>query len=396
MDSRWVSCVALTVGKNARPEWNHVLIAPDKFKGSLTATQVAAAIADGIGLVRPDLELTSLPVADGGDGTVDAAVASGYRRVPVTVNGPMGQPVLTSYARRGDDAVVELADVCGLSRLPGGALWPLDSGTFGLGQIVAGALDAGCTSVVLGIGGSASTDGGAGMLSALGARLLDFQGRPIAGGARGLAEVAHIDLSGLHPQIRSVELRLACDVDNPLVGPQGAAAIYGPQKGATTDEVAFLDRALDRWADLVASVLGREARMTPGAGAAGGVGFAAMTLLEAVPAPGATTVFQLLGLTDRMAAADLVITGEGSLDEQTLNGKAPAGVARSARIFGIPVIAVCGRNLLTKSAWRAAGFRGVYALTELESDPERSIREAASLLRRIGRRIAGDLAPRLR
>ena len=367
-----------------------VLIAPDKFKGSLTASVVASALADGMRSVRNDLTITQLPVADGGDGTVDAAVAAGFERVTLTVTGPTGAPVQTSYARRGDEAVVELADVCGLVRLPGGVLAPSTADTRGLGEVLAATLEAGCTSIVLGVGGSAGTDGGAGMRSALGVGLLTAGGEPIPPGGAGLARVDRIDLSGLHPQVRTARIRLACDVDNPLTGPSGAAAVYGPQKGASPAEVEVLDATLSRWADLVAAAVGADGRNTPGAGAAGGVGFAAMSVLGADPAPGISTMFEIVGFTGQLAGADLVITGEGSLDDQTLNGKAPAGVATATTAAGIPVIAVCGRTLLAETSWRAAGFSQVYPLTDLEPDPARSMRDAESLLRQVGRRVASN------
>ena len=368
-----------------------VLIAPDKFKGSLTASAVATAVADGMRSASTDLLITTLPVADGGEGTVDAAVAAGYRRIAVTATGPTGVRLETSYARRGDRAVVELADVCGLFRLPDGVLAPLTAGSRGVGEVLAAALDAGCTDLVLGIGGSAGTDGGAGMVSALGARLLTDHGGLIADGGAGLADVHSIDLAGLHPGVKSARITLACDVDNPLIGPYGAAAIYGPQKGASAADVRLLDDALHRWADAVEAVTGTDRRATPGAGAAGGVGFAAMSLLGAVPAPGIGTVFDIVGFADRLATADLVVTGEGSLDEQTLSGKAPAGVAAAARRSGIPVVAVCGRNQLTETDWRAAGFRQVYDLAALEPDSAISMRDAVSLLQLLGERISHEL-----
>ena len=220
-----------------------VLVAPDKFKGSLPALAVAEAVATGVRRVRPEVEVATLPVADGGDGTLDAALASGFERVDVTVTGPTGEPVRTAYARRDGTAVVEMADACGLSRLPGGTPSALDASSRGLGEAVAAALDAGCRSLVIGIGGSASTDGGAGMVAALGGRLLDADGKPLPDGGAGLDRLARLDLEGLHPALAETEVVVACDVDNPLTGPHGAAAVYGPQKGASLDDVARLDAA---------------------------------------------------------------------------------------------------------------------------------------------------------
>ena len=366
-----------------------VLIAADKFKGSLTAAQVGAALSAGMLAVRGDLTVTVVPVADGGDGTLAAALAAGYQRVPVTVSGPTGQPVSTAIATSGDSAVVELADACGLLRLPGGVLAPLTASSRGLGEAIRAALDAGARRIVVGIGGSASTDGGAGLVAALGARLLGPDGVDIGDGGSSLAEVASLDLSGLHRALSTADIEIACDVDNPLTGPTGAAAVYGPQKGAAPADVDALDAALTRWADLVAATTGRDLRNRPGAGAAGGVGFAATALLGATLRPGTDLLFDLVGLPDALSRADLVVTGEGSLDEQTLHGKAPAGVLRAAG--HIPVVAVCGRCQLPETVWRAAGFAAVYPLTDLEPDPAVSMRTAADLLYRIGSHLAQEL-----
>jgi glycerate kinase len=368
---------------------NHVLIASDKFKGSLTAAEVGAAVGRGLRTSRPGLDVVTVPVADGGDGTLAAAIAAGYESVPVTASGPTGLPVATSYARFGDRAVVEMADISGLSRLPSG-LAPLTASSRGTGEVMVAALDAGCRQFVLGIGGSAGTDGGAGLVSGLGARLLDADDQEIADGGAALAGIARLDLRGLHPGLAGAEIVVACDVDNPLTGPNGAAAVYGPQKGATPDDIARLDGALDRWADAVAVATGTDFRDNPGAGAAGGVGFAAIALLDAQLRPGIDLVLDLVGFHRQLAGASLVITGEGSLDEQTLSGKAPAGVAAGAVAAGIPVVAVCGRSLLTVEQWRAAGISAVYSLSDIEPDPSRSMANAAPLLERLAETIATD------
>jgi glycerate kinase len=253
----------------------HVLLAPDKFKGSLRASEVAAAVAAGLHEAAPGVP--TVPVADGGDGTLDAAVAADYRLVPCRVAGPTGEPVDTGFAVRDGVAVVELADACGLNRLPAGHLAPLTATTVGFGQVIAAALDSGCHRVVLGVGGSASTDGGAGMLTALGARLLDAAGLDLPAGGAALEHLDRVDLSGIHPSVGSTEFVLASDVDNPLLGPTGAATVYGPQKGATPDDVTRLDGALRRWSTLLAGAMSRDAGQSghpaaevPGAGAAGG------------------------------------------------------------------------------------------------------------------------------
>ena len=272
-----------------------IVIAPDKFKGSLAAAEVAAALAaglrDALDQAGAQAELITIPVADGGDGTVDAAVAAGFARVPVTATGPTGQPVRTGYARRDDLALVELATVCGLERLPGGQLEPLVSSSFGVGEVMRRALAAGARELVLALGGSASTDGGAGMLQALGAQVLGPRGEPLGRGGGALGDVTELDLtalvqsglvpSGLDPAAGAAQVTLAVDVQNPLTGPDGAAAVFGPQKGATPEQVTRLDDALRRWAGLVAGATGHDWSQAPGAGAAGGVGFAALAVLGA-------------------------------------------------------------------------------------------------------------------
>ena len=367
-----------------------IVVAPDKFKGSLPATQVAAAIAAGLHAGRPGAEVVTIPVADGGEGTVDAAVAAGFERVPVTAAGPAGDPVRASYARRGEVAVVELAGVCGLARLPGERPAPLTASSFGAGEVLRAALEAGARRIVLGVGGSASTDGGAGLLQALGARVLDTSGEPVRPGGAGLREVAALDLTGLHRGLYPADIILAADVDNPLTGPDGAAEVYGPQKGASPAEVAALDAGLRRWAAVVAAAVGRDWSRTPGAGAAGGVGFAALAVLGATRRPGIELVLDLAGFETALDGADLVITGEGSLDAQSLAGKTPVGVARAAARRGIAVVAVAGRSTLREAELAAAGIAAVYPLTDLEPDLERCRAEADRLLRRTGQMIARD------
>jgi glycerate kinase len=368
-----------------------VLLAPDKFKGSLTAAQVADAVGAGIRSVRPDVLLDQVPVADGGDGTVAAALAAGYEEVAVKASGPMGELVTTSFARSGPCAVVELADVSGLVRLPGGGLAPMEASSRGTGEVIAAAIGAGCSEIVLGIGGSACTDGGAGLVRALGARVLDEHGRELADGGGALAGVARVDVSGL--RTGGVSFMVASDVDNPLTGPSGAAAVYGPQKGATPEQVQSLDAALDRWASVVAEVTGHDHRSAPGAGAAGGVGFAAIALLGASLEPGIDLVLELTGFHDRLVGADLVVTGEGALDTQTLRGKAPAGVAAAARAAGVPVIAVCGSNTLSAAVLRDAGIEASYSLIDLEPDLARCLTDGSALLHELGARIAAAHLP---
>lgn len=369
-----------------------VLVAADKFKGSLTAVEVAQRVTAGLRLVVPDIEVEALPVADGGDGTVDAAVAAGFERREVRVAGPLGEEVTAAFALRGDTAVVEMAEASGLQRLPAGVFAPLTASTYGSGELLRAALDAGARTLVFGVGGSATTDGGAGMLAALGARLLDAHGEPVPPGGGGLAELASADLSGLDPRLAEVELVLASDVDNPLTGPKGAPAVYGPQKGASPDDVAALDAALAHYAKVLETAAGPKAAeyaASPGAGAAGGIGYGAL-LLGARFRPGIEVMLDVLGFAPALERAQLVITGEGSLDEQTLHGKAPAGVAAAARAADKEVVAVCGRLALAPEVLGRAGIRRAYALTDLEPDVALCIAEAGPILERVAARIARD------
>ncbi|MDX3102375.1 glycerate kinase [Nonomuraea angiospora] len=373
-----------------------VLVAPDKFKGSLTAAEVAARVSAGLGV--PTVEL---PVADGGDGTVDAAVAGGFSRVTIEVTGPTGERISASYAWQDASAtaVVELAEASGLRRLPAGHE-PLTATSHGTGELIADAVRRGAKRVVLGLGGSACTDGGAGMAQALGARLLDADGDDLPRGGAALKGLARIDLSGF-VDVSGVEFVVASDVDNPLLGPHGAAAVYGPQKGATPDDVRTLEAGLTRLAAVATATHGLMGAVehddtpramgvagAPGAGAAGGVGFAALAFLHAELRPGIGYLLDLLGFGELVKDARLVITGEGSLDEQSLRGKAPVGVARAAAEAGVPVVAVCGRRTLTDDELRAAGIEAAYALTDLEPDPERCMAEAGPLLERLAARLA--------
>lgn len=373
-------------------ETRRVLIAADKFKGSLTAVQVAERVTAGLRRVVPDLAVEALPVADGGDGTVDAAVAAGFERREVRVAGPLGEEVTAAYALRGGTAVVEMAEASGLQRLPSGVFAPLTASTYGSGELLRAALDAGARTIVFGVGGSATTDGGAGMLSALGARFLDEDGEPVPPGGAGLADLARADLSGLDPRLSSVELVLASDVDNPLTGPKGAPAVYGPQKGASPDDVEALEAALAHYAKVLEAAAGPRAAgyaTAPGAGAAGGIGYGAL-LLGARFRPGIEVMLDVLGFAPALARASLVITGEGSLDEQTLHGKAPAGVAAAARAAGKSVVAVCGRLALEPAVLLRAGIEQAYPLTSVEPDVSRCIADAGPILERVAARIAED------
>lgn len=376
-----------------------VVIAPDKFKGSLTAPDVVAHLTAGLRAVSlpagQTLEVDGIPVADGGEGTLEAAVATGFTRRSATVSGPTGEPLTADFAVRGGEAVIEMATASGLAVLPGGVKDALRSSSRGTGELITAALDAGCTRIILGVGGSAGTDGGAGILQGLGVRLLDADGNDLEGGGAALLRLAGIDSSALDPRLREARFVLASDVDNPLLGPDGAAAVFGPQKGAAASDVQLLDAALAHFVEVLAHHFGPRAAaaaQAPGAGAAGGVGFAALAVLAADRRPGIDVVLEFTGLADRLAGADLVITGEGSLDEQSLLGKTPLGVARAAAAAGVPAIAVCGRTTLHDDQLHAAGFRRTYALTALEADTDKCMTGAGQLLEQVGAEIAGQLA----
>jgi glycerate 2-kinase len=370
---------------------NHVVIAPDKFKGTLTAAQVAAHVAAGLVRVRPGLRVIQMPVADGGDGTVDAAVAAGYRRVKARASGPTGRPVTAAFALGGETAIIESAQACGLSRLPGGEPAPLTASSRGVGDLILAATGMGAKRIVLGLGGVACTDGGAGLATALGARLLDESAAELPPGGAALARLRRIDLSGLRV-LDGTDFVVATDVDNPLLGDRGAAAVYSPQKGASAQDARYLEDGLARWADVAEQALGRVRRHDPGAGAAGGLGFAALAFLDATMRPGIDVMLDLLSFADQLHGARLVVTGEGALDTQTLHGKAPAGVARmtAAAVPGLPVIAVAGMCSLTTNQLRSAGIARAYALADIELDPRRCRTQAGPLLEDLAGRIAAD------
>ena len=364
-----------------------IVVAPDKFKGSLTARQAAEAVAagarDAAGALGLEVEVHLQPVADGGEGIVEAALAAGYRPHDVTVTGPLGEPVEARIALGsgsggpsgsggsggpGDPgrrtAVVELATASGLALLPGGrgdVTTALTATSRGTGDLVRAALDEGVERIVLGIGGSASTDGGTGLAGALGVRFLDSEGAELPPGGRALLDLDRIDLSRRDSRLDGVEVVVASDVDNPLTGPRGAAAVFGPQKGAGADEVPVLDEALRRLADVLRRDAGADVETTPGAGAAGGVGAGAMALLGARLVPGIDLVLDLVGFDAALRGSGLVVTGEGSFDEQSLGGKAPVGVARRSAAHGVPVVVLAGRVQLDDGARDGLRDLGVVA-----------------------------------
>jgi len=347
-----------------------IVVAPNSFKGSLSATQAAAAIAAGVRQAMPDAEVVEIPVADGGEGTAEALVAANrgsYGRVDV--EGPLGDPVQASYGRiqGGHAAVLELASASGFSLIPAPRRDIRLASTFGFGQLLDAARRGGATSLIAGIGGSATNDAGAGMAQALGVRLLDASGLDLPRGGAALARLARIDLDGMDRDWRSVKVMVACDVTNPLTGPEGASHVYGPQKGADPQTVEELDAALHRFAEVVAKDLGKRVEDVPGAGAAGGTGAGMIAFLDAELRPGAPLVVEASGFDAALRGADLVITGEGRADSQTAYGKAPGEVAKRAQAAKIPVLLIAGSK---GPGWEALTGLGVTKVVTLDNEGE--------------------------
>jgi glycerate kinase len=367
-----------------------ILVAPDSYKGSLSAVAVAEAMAEGIRAVLPDAEVVLTPIADGGEGTVEAMVrATGGRILHTRVGGPLGEPERAAWGVLGDGvtAVIEMAAASGLTLVPEERRDPRRACTFGTGQLVRAALDQGYRKLVIGIGGSATNDGGAGMARALGARLLDAAGAELAPGGAALAGLARIDLAGLDPRLEQTEIQVACDVDNPLCGPRGASAVYGPQKGATPAMVAELDRALGVYAQVAARATGRDVAQAPGAGAAGGLGAGLLFFTPARLRPGITMVLEACGFEARVAEADLVFTGEGRTDAQTAMGKAPVGVAEAARRHGVPVVCLSGGLGAGSEAVLEHGISALLAVVPGPMSLEACLASGAGLVRDASARV---------
>ena len=320
-----------------------IVIAPDSFKGSLTAVEVSDAIEQGIREIFPEVEIVKIPMADGGDGTVQCLVnATEGEILKEKVTGPLGDEILASYGILGDKktAVIEMAEASGLTLVPENRRNPLVTTTYGTGQLIKFALDQGCRKMIIGIGGSATNDGGAGMVQALGAKLLDKDGEEIGFGGGELKKVFRIDTKYLDNRLSETKVLVASDVSNPLCGPQGASRIYGPQKGATPEVIEELDESLAYFAGIIKRDLNKDVKDIPGAGAAGGLGASLIAFLNAELRPGIEIIIEIVKLEQAIKGADLVITGEGKIDSQTIYGKAPIGVAKIAKKYHIPVIAV--------------------------------------------------------
>ncbi len=371
-----------------------ILIAPDSYKESLSAQAVADVIEAGMREVLPDAQFVKIPVADGGEGTVDSLVAwTGGGKREVWVSGPLGEPVQAFYGLSGDGhtAVIEMAAASGLALVPRERGDPRYTCSRGTGELIRAALDAGARNFILGIGGSATNDGGAGMLSALGVRLLDEAGLPLPAGGAALARLARIDVSGLDSRLQECRIEVACDVDNPLTGPRGASATFGPQKGATPAMVAELDAALAHFAKCIERDLGVQVESVPGAGAAGGMGAGMMAFFKARLRPGVDIVMEAVGLDAQVQDADLVITGEGRIDSQTIHGKTPIGVARIAKRHGKPVIGIAGCLTADVGVVHAHGIDAVFSVLHRACSVEEAFAEAEANLRLSARNIAAAL-----
>lgn len=346
-----------------------ILICPDSFKDALPAAEAARAIACGIARTGNEVVTIECPLADGGEGSLDALIAAtGAERRTAEVHDALGRPSRADWGwlPASRTAYVELAEASGLQQLTPSERTALHSTTHGVGELIRAALDAGAEHLLLTLGGSATNDGGAGMLNALGARLLDAEGHELAPGGAALERLVELDLSGLDTRLGGLVVEAAVDVDNPLLGNRGASAVFGPQKGATAADVERLDAALTRFADFAAKALGEDHRDLAGAGAAGGMGFAARAFLGAKLRPGIELVMAQAGFAALLDDADLVITGEGQLDGQSLAGKTPVGVSRAARRRGVPVVVLAGR---LAPGWQAAFDEGVTAAFALADGP---------------------------
>ncbi len=353
-----------------------ILIAPDKFKGTLTALEAASAMAEGVLRVYPEAVVTTLPMADGGEGTLEAALASGFEEKLNAVVGPILKPVGAAWAIKGPMAVIETAQASGYLLSEPTRENALRAHSYGCGQLIAAALDAGATEIIIGLGGSAMTDAGSGALRALGLKLLDTQGNlvPLGGGA--LVDVSAVDASGLDPRLSTARIRLAVDVDNKLYGPDGAAHVFAPQKGADPEAVELLDAGLRNLASVVRSCTGKDIDV-PGAGAAGGFPSLFLAYTRADIEGGFALVAELTGLHAALQDADLVITGEGSLDVQSLSGKAPIGVADAANALGLPVVVVAGRIEVTEAQLAEHGVVAAASAADVARSGDEAQRHAA-------------------
>ena len=360
-----------------------VVVAPDSYKESLGAAEAAAAMAEGIRQAAPEAEVVCIPMADGGEGSLDAVLAAtGGERRHAAVSDANGRPCEAAWGWLGEGtAFIEMAEAAGLERIPAGERRPLQASTYGVGQLVLRALDAGARRIVLGLGGSATTDGGAGLFQALGAHLFDAEGGELPPGGGALHRLASIDTRRLDSRLADVRFEIAVDVDNPLCGERGAAAVFGPQKGATQADVEFLDKALAHFAAVCREKSGRDESLTPGTGAAGGLGFVIKSFFQAAFRPGVELIAGLVGLNDALRGAQLVFTGEGRMDRQTLSGKTPAGVARHGQEQGAAVIALAGSLGEGYEALYDVGVTAAFSVVSGPMTLAQACGDAAGLLR---------------
>lgn len=361
-----------------------VIVAPDKFRGTLTAAEAARAIATGWRSIRPQDEIDEIPLADGGEGTLDVLVdALGGDRRTAEAHGPLGDPIRAEYGLvpHGDEqlAIVEISRASGLRLVPDGHHDVLRATTRGTGELILAACRE-ASNVLICLGGSATNDAGAGMAQALGLRLLDHEGGDIGPGGVSLLALSTIDVRGLHGDVQRTRFLVACDVDSPLTGAKGASVVYGPHKGAGPNDVLLLDQALTHFADVVDRDLGMDIRDVPGAGAAGGLGAALVAFLGAELRPGVEVVMEAIGFLDRLAGADLIVTGEGKLDDQSLRGKVPAGVARRARVAGVEAAILCGRNEVHIDGVLVESLVEHFGEHEAMAETHRSLEKLAALV----------------
>ncbi|MGV2812825.1 glycerate kinase [Enterobacter cancerogenus] len=371
-----------------------IVIAPDSYKESLSALEVATAIENGFRDIFPTAEYVKLPVADGGEGTVEAMVAAtGGCIVPVDVTGPLGERVDGFYGLSGDEqsAFIEMAAASGLERVAPSKRNPLITTSWGTGELIRHALDAGVKHIIIGIGGSATNDGGAGMVQALGAKLLDAHGQPVGQGGGELANLVRIDVSELDRRLADCRIEVACDVTNPLTGEEGASAIFGPQKGATPEMIVTLDNALEHYAQVIARDLDIDVLHLAGGGAAGGMGAALYAFCGAQLRQGIEIVTDALHLDEQVADADLVITGEGRIDSQTIHGKVPVGVARVAKRYNKPVIGIAGSLTADVGVVHDHGIDAVFSVIYTICSLEDALENASENVRMAARNIAAVL-----
>lgn len=366
-----------------------IIVAPGAFKNSLRADEVAHAIESGIARSGLDAQVLIAPIADGGNGTLDAFLAGGGERVAVTVEDPVGRPIEAAYGLLpdGETAVVEMALASGLELLQRWQLNPMIASTYGTGQLMKAALEAGAKRIIVGMGGSATVDGGAGCLQALGVHLFDAYGQEVPRGGGGLEQIFLIDAQSLDPRWQQVEVLIASDVTNPTLGPQGAAAIFGPQKGATPQQVQKLEANLTHFFTLVSSQLGVDVRYVEGGGAAGAFSAGLMAFLNGRIVSGIDLILQYSGFADALQEADLVITGEGQMDAQTIQGKGPMGVARMAQQHGVPAIAIVGGLNVRDEVLHEAGLQAVLPIVTGPMSLAMAIEHAPELVERAAQRL---------